>query len=31
VLLFLGVGSASFLVATRIWKAGVRKYSGASS
>ncbi len=31
VLLFLGVGAASFLVATRIWKAGVRKYSGASS
>ena len=31
VLLFLGVGVASFLVATRIWKAGVRKYSGASS
>ena len=31
VLLFLGVGVASFLVATRIWKAGVRRYSGASS
>jgi len=31
VLLFLGVGAASFLVAARIWKAGIRKYSGASS
>lgn len=31
ILLFLGVGAASFLVASRIWKAGIRKYSGASS
>jgi ABC-2 type transport system permease protein len=31
VLLFLGVSAASFIVASRIWKAGVRKYSGASS
>jgi ABC-2 type transport system permease protein len=31
VLLFLGIGAASFLVAARIWKAGVKKYSGASS
>ncbi len=31
ILLFLGVGAASFLVASRIWKAGVKKYSGASS
>ena len=31
VLLFLGIGGASFLIAARIWKAGVRKYSGASS
>ncbi len=31
VLLFLGVGAASFLVATRVWKAGVKHYSGASS
>ncbi len=31
VLLFLGVGGASMLVATRVWKAGVRRYSGASS
>jgi ABC-2 type transport system permease protein len=31
VLLFLGVGAASMLVAARVWKAGVRRYSGASS
>lgn len=31
VLLFLGVGLASFLVARRVWKAGTRRYSGASS
>jgi ABC-2 type transport system permease protein len=31
ILLFLGVGGASFLVASRIWKVGIRKYSGASS
>ena len=31
ILLFLGVGAASFFVASRIWKAGVKKYSGASS
>ncbi len=31
VLLFIGVGVASFLVASRVWKAGVRRYSGASS
>ncbi|MGH2523512.1 MAG: ABC-2 family transporter protein, partial [Anaerolineales bacterium] len=31
VLLFLGVGAASVLVAARVWKAGVRRYSGASS
>lgn len=29
--LYLAVSAASFLVATRIWKAGVRQYSGASS
>lgn len=29
--LFLGISAASFLVATLIWKAGVKKYSGASS
>ena len=31
VLLFLGVGIASFLVARQVWKFGVRHYSGASS
>jgi ABC-2 type transport system permease protein len=31
ILLYLGVGAASFLVASRVWKAGVKKYSGASS
>jgi ABC-2 type transport system permease protein len=31
VLMFLVIGAASFLVAGRVWKAGVRKYSGASS
>ncbi len=31
VVLFLGVGVASLLVAARVWKAGVRRYSGASS
>jgi ABC-2 type transport system permease protein len=30
-LVFLGVGVASFLLALRIWKAGVKQYSGASS
>jgi len=31
VLLFLGVSAACFLLASRFWRAGVRKYSGASS
>jgi ABC-2 type transport system permease protein len=31
VLLFIGVSAASFWLATRVWKAGVKKYSGASS
>ncbi len=31
VLFFLGVGAAAFLIAMRVWKAGVRRYSGASS
>jgi ABC-2 type transport system permease protein len=30
-LLFSAVGAVSFLVAMQVWKAGVRKYSGASS
>lgn len=31
VLLFLAVGAASVLVAPKVWQAGVRRYSGASS
>jgi hypothetical protein len=31
VLLFVFLGIFTFWVATRIWKAGVRQYSGASS
>jgi ABC-2 type transport system permease protein len=31
VLLFLGVGTAAFLIAYRVWLAGVSRYSGASS
>ena len=31
VLLFLAISAASFWVAARVWKAGVKKYSGASS
>ena len=31
VLIFLGVGVASFVVAALVWKFGVRRYSGASS
>ncbi len=31
VLGFLGVGAVSVLVASRVWQAGVKRYSGASS
>jgi ABC-2 type transport system permease protein len=31
VLMFLAISAASFLGASRIWKAGIKKYSGASS
>ena len=31
ILLFVCVGLASFLVATQVWKAGLKRYSGASS
>lgn len=31
VLLFLGIGVASLLISSRVWKVGVRRYSGASS
>jgi ABC-type uncharacterized transport system permease subunit len=30
-LLFVTISAASFFIASRIWKSGVRKYSGASS
>ncbi len=31
VFIFLAVGAASLLIALRVWRAGVRQYSGASS
>jgi len=31
IMVFLGVSAASVFVASRVWKAGVRRYSGASS
>ena len=31
VLMFLAIGIVSFLVASRVWKAGLKQYSGASS
>jgi ABC-2 type transport system permease protein len=31
VLMFLGIGIASFLIASQVWKAGLKRYSGASS
>ncbi len=31
ILIFAGVGLVSFLVASQIWKAGLKQYSGASS
>jgi ABC-2 type transport system permease protein len=31
ILLFVGISAASFWVASRVWKGGVKKYSGASS
>lgn len=31
VAMFFGVGILSFVIASRIWKAGVKQYSGASS
>jgi ABC-2 type transport system permease protein len=31
VILFLGVGVASVLIASRVWRAGVQRYSSASS
>jgi ABC-2 type transport system permease protein len=31
VIMFLAIGIVSFLVASRVWKAGLKRYSGASS
>lgn len=31
ILLFIGIGISSFWVASRIWKLGLKRYSGASS
>jgi len=31
VVLFLGIGAACFAAALRVWKAGLKRYSGASS
>jgi ABC-2 type transport system permease protein len=31
ILLFLGVGIASFAIASQVWRFGVKRYSGASS
>jgi ABC-2 type transport system permease protein len=31
ILMFLGIGLGSFLLASRVWRAGVKRYSGASS
>jgi ABC-2 type transport system permease protein len=31
VVVFLGVGLAAMLVAARVWRAGIRRYAGASS
>ena len=30
-LMFLAIGAASFLIASQVWKAGLKRYSGASS
>lgn len=31
VFMFLGIGIASFVIASQVWKAGLKRYSGASS
>ena len=31
VLMYLAIGVASFLIASRVWKSGLKRYSGASS
>jgi ABC-2 type transport system permease protein len=31
VIMFLAIGVVSFLIASRVWRAGLKRYSGASS
>ena len=31
VIMFVGIGIASFIIASQVWKAGLKRYSGASS
>jgi ABC-2 type transport system permease protein len=31
ILMYMAIGVASFLIASRVWKAGLKQYSGASS
>ncbi len=31
VVMFIAIGAVSFLIASRVWKAGLKQYSGASS
>ena len=31
IMMFMGIGVACFLVASRVWQAGLKRYSGASS
>ncbi|MCI0553791.1 MAG: ABC-2 family transporter protein, partial [Anaerolineae bacterium] len=31
ILMFVGIGIASFIVASQVWKRGLKQYSGASS
>ena len=31
VIMFLAIGAVSFLIASRVWRAGLKRYSGASS
>ncbi|HNM38529.1 MAG TPA: ABC-2 family transporter protein, partial [Anaerolineales bacterium] len=31
IFIFLGVSVASFLIASQVWKSGLKQYSGASS
>ena len=31
ILLYLGIGAASFAIASQVWRFGVKRYSGASS